>query len=88
MITKHLTELELEVLKNFFDSAAGNGHDFGYTDEHGIDPKKARGVISSLVKKEIIDVWDPIKTETGTWHQFTWHGKNACDIKIFEDVLK
>jgi hypothetical protein len=88
MTIEQLTDLELEVLKNFYDSAWGNGHDFGFTEDHGIKPSQARGVISSLIKKKIIDVHEAIKTETGTWHQFTWHGKNPCDIKSLEDVLK
>ena len=86
--TNHLTPLELEVLNNLYDSACGNGHDFGFTEDHGINPLQARGVVSSLVKKNIIDVHEAIRTESGVWHQFTWHGKNAGDIKTLEDVLK
>ena len=87
MATKQLTELELQVLKNLYMSAEGNGHDFGFTEDHGIDPKQARGVISSLVKKDIIEVHEAITNCTGTWHQFTWRGKDSCKINSLDDIL-
>jgi hypothetical protein len=81
-----LTPLETEVLENLFDSANGNGHDFGYTEDHGIDPKQARGVISSLVQKRIIMVHEPVTTDSGTWHQFTWVGKEAHEVNSIADI--
>jgi hypothetical protein len=82
-----LTALETEVLENLFDSADGNGHDFGYTEDHGIDPKQARGVISSLVQKNIIMVHEAITTDSGTWHQFTWVGKEPHEVNSIADIL-
>ena len=67
MTKVQLTELEEKVLNNLYMSADGNGHDFGYTDEHGIDPKQARGVISSLIKKEIIEVQEEMRSEREEW---------------------
>lgn len=87
MTTTHLTPLEEQVLKNFYVSAEGNGHDFGYLEDHGIDPKQARGVISSLIKKNIITVWEPVRTESGLWTQFTWKNKDSEQINSLEDVL-
>lgn len=87
MTKVQLTELEEKVLKNLYMSADGNGHDFGFTDDHGIDPKQARGVISSLIKKNIIEVHEAITNETGTWHQFTWRGKNSWEINSLQDIL-
>ena len=75
------TDNELELLKSFYYSALGNGHDFGYTDEHDLDPRKARGVISSLIKKNVICVHEPVRTEIGYCQQFTWEGKAAEVIK-------
>ena len=86
MNTIHLTSLELTVLENLYESAVGNGHDFGFVEDHGIDPKKARGVISSLVKKNIIEVWESVTNCTGTWTQFTWK-TDPEQINCLQDVL-
>jgi hypothetical protein len=87
MNTLHLTSLELQVLENLYESALGNGHDFGFVEDHGIDPKQARGVISSLVKKNIITVWEPVRNESGLWTQFTWKNKDSEQIDSLADVL-
>ena len=72
-----LTELETKALRVLFDSADGNGHDFGFieslTKTNIMGKDQFSGVLSSLVKKGIIDEW-------GTWNvngvtprtQFTW----------------
>ena len=83
----HLTQLEEQVLKNLYMSADGNGHDFGFVEDHGINPKQARGVISSLVKKNIITVWEPVRNESGLWTQFTWKNKDSEQINSIDDVL-
>jgi len=84
----HFTNMELEVVMNFFRDAEGNGHDFGFTDAHGIgDNKVARGVIASLVKKKIIDVHESFTNESGTWRQFTWHGKEPHEVNTLSDIL-
>lgn len=87
MTTTELTPLEQQVLENLYMSAEGNGHDFGFVEDHGIDPKQARGVISSLIKKNIITVWEPVRNETGLWTQFTWKNKDSEQINCLEDVL-
>ena len=46
------------MLSDLFKSSEGNGHDFGFLDETGVDPKQARGVISSLSKKGWFDYID------------------------------
>lgn len=84
-----LTANELKTLKVLFNSAKGNGHDFGFTDDaKGIfaAPRTLSGVISSLVKKGIITVHESITTNEGTkdqatYTQFTW------DIDV-EEVSK
>lgn len=84
---KSLTPLEREVLQNLYESADGNGQDFGFTEDHGINPKQARGVLSSLIKKGIIEVHEAITNCTGTWHQFTWRGKQSHEVNSVEDLL-
>lgn len=68
-----LTTLEREVLDNLFDSASGNGHDFGFVEEAGIDARQARAIVVSLQKKGIIAIHEPMTTDSGTWTQFTWN---------------
>jgi hypothetical protein len=74
-----LTELETQILTLLFKDAEGNGHDFGIienlVDYEGIDMKVARGVLSSLVKKDIITVHE-YRFEMGMEQgctQFTWN---------------
>lgn len=79
--TTHLTELETKALEILFDSAKRNGHDFGFienlTQSEIMGKEQFSGVLSSLVKKEILQEW-------GTWKingitprtQFTW-GKSC-----------
>src|SRR3990167_6622240 len=62
-VATDLTRLEKIVLKNLWISAEGNGHDFGFTEDHGLaDKKQAPGGVSSLVKKGYIRVHE---TENG-----------------------
>lgn len=56
-ILKDLTELEVLALRSAYKSSEGNGHDFGYTDDikiAGQSKQAVGGVISSLLKKEVI----------------------------------
>jgi len=58
---KKLNENELMVLKSLIPSSMGNGHDFGFTDEHancGLTKHQMAGYISSLSKKGYIDLED------------------------------
>lgn len=86
-MAKSFTSLELELIHNLYESSDGNGHDFGFTDEHGLDPKVARGVLSSLVQKEVITIWEEIKNCAGTFHQFTWRGIESHEINSVQDIL-
>lgn len=76
-----LTINEVATLKAAFASAARNGHDFGFTEDIVKQLKgsaKAAGArITSLIKKGIIEVHDPVTTNEGhateaTYTQFTW----------------
>lgn len=74
-----LTTLERFILALMFQDASGNGHDFGIIenlqDVYHVDMKIARGVISSLVKKDILTVED-YRFEMGMERgctQFTWN---------------
>jgi hypothetical protein len=81
-----LTKLETNVLMALFASSRANGHDFGLIEEArltlGLEtPHALSGVVSSLVKKNIITVHDKING----WTQFTfndfptveaWHNKD------------
>jgi hypothetical protein len=54
---QNLTALEIKALVSAYESSAGNGHDFGYTDDIVIPGKSKQvvgGVIASLLKKGII----------------------------------
>jgi hypothetical protein len=72
-----LTELETKAMHVLFDSADGNGHDFGFIDDL-IDAKimgrnQVSGVVSSLVKKGIIEDWGEEKVNwDSSYTQFTW----------------
>jgi hypothetical protein len=68
-----LTVLETKVLRALYESAAGNGHDFGFTDEHGLESKRqASGVISGLAKKGILSSQKNAGEVSGSGSQFTW----------------
>lgn len=72
-----LTDLEVQVLEQLFMSAEGNGHDFGFIEDIELDSKTARGVVSSLIKKDIIMVHDKYNNYT----QFTWnHAGDRCGV--------
>ena len=57
-----LNENETNVLLSLVDSSAGNGHDFGWTDEYeqdkcpGLTKKQIAGYIGALVVKDFIRV--------------------------------
>lgn len=58
-----LNEIEEMVLREFFKSSEGNGHDFGFadeinTDKIGITRKQLSGYISQLSQKGYIHVFD------------------------------
>ena len=82
-----LTELEMLVLANLFESSDGNGHDFGFVEEAGIDPRQARGVVSSLSKKGIIEIWDPVWNGQKHYTQFTWKKAAPHQINSLADVI-
>jgi hypothetical protein len=86
--TTTLTALESQVLEELFCSASGNGHDFGFIEDAGIPSKQARGVVASLAKKGIIQIWDPVTNESGTFTQFTWkHLPDGQYPDKVEDIL-
>ena len=87
-----LTTLEREVLNNLFESSSGNGHDFGFIEEHGIDARQARAIVVSLQKKGIIDIDDPMTRDGVTLTQFTWakggiYPQGETSPKIVEDII-
>ena len=52
-----LNENELKVLKSLVNSSAGNGHDFGWTDEYedcGFTKHQMAGYIGQLTQKDYI----------------------------------
>lgn len=76
-----ITQSEMKVLIAFFKSAEGNGHDFGFVEDGRKAVAKANqlgGIVASLVKKGLIEVWEPVTTNEGTkdqqtFTQFTWN---------------
>jgi len=69
-----LTELETNALRVLFADAEGNGHDFGMTnalaESRIMRDEQIGGVVSSLVKKDIVSVWGSMGDSA--FVQFTW----------------
>lgn len=74
MITGTFTALELKVLKAFYNSASGNGHDFGFIEDgRGIVGKAQLGALAvSLQAKGLITIHEAVRTDSGRFTQFTW----------------
>lgn len=71
------TALEVEVLKALVSSSDGNGHDFGFIEDarDAVPTKRALGgVVSSLVQKKIIQVYDTENHGSGPFTQFKFIG--------------
>lgn len=100
-----LTALERRVLRVAFKSAYGNGHDFGFVEDvvAGMKPLKPQAVgavLTSLSKKNVLQVHDPVTTNAGTrdqhtYTQFTWlinvdqveqHMKEPTDLRKASSV--
>lgn len=73
-----LTGSELAILRIAFVSSDGNGHDFGFTEDivkamRGAMSAQAVGaLVTSLQRKGIFEVYEPVTTDSGTWHQFVF----------------
>jgi hypothetical protein len=85
-----LTDLETQVLEMLLQESSGNGYDFAFVEDlEGVfDMKAARGALSSLVKKNIITIWD--KAGSGTdYTQVTFNnlGYNLKRDPVLEDLL-
>lgn len=69
-----LTEMERKVLEALYESSEDNGHDFGCIEDArgvvGVDQLGA--IVSNLVKKGLIEIYDSVTTDSGTWTQFAW----------------
>ena len=57
-----LTDMERKIIwasrkSDYIDAAKGATWVFDVIDKSGIDPKQARGVISSLIKKGLVNVF-------------------------------
>lgn len=94
--TTTLTTLETFILQLLFNDAEGNGHDFGIIEnlqrDYSVNMKEARGVLSSLVKKDIITIHE-YRFEMGMEEgctQFTWNhagDRNGLIPESIQDVL-
>lgn len=80
-VTMRITALETKVLKVLYTSAASNGHDFGFIEDGRkavTNPRELAGIVTNLIKKKIIEVWEPITVNMlsgrggDTYTQFTW----------------
>lgn len=95
-----LTPNELHALQHCYDSAHSNGHDFGMVEDvvkgmqrqYKLKPQATGALISSLVKKEIIEVHEPVTTSDGqreyVYTQFTWIDGNGDTAKALIDSNK
>lgn len=80
-----LTAKELNLLKTLHISSDGNGHDFGFIEAGKTlfpSPATLGGVVSSLSKKGLIVVHEPVTTDSGTWTQFTFPDLNLVAVLI------
>jgi len=94
--TVQLTELETKAMRVLFESADGNGHDFGFIEDL-IDARimgraQVGGVVASLVQKGVIFHWG---TETntecwggGSYTQFTWERSRFGDEPYFDSLAE
>lgn len=89
MKTAGLTDLEVKVLEasrvtNFGDCLEDGQWSFAVCDKSGLGEKVYRGVVSSLIKKGLIYIWDDGDTPRGKFEdmvfEFTDKGR-----KLFED---
>jgi hypothetical protein len=75
------TNLEKSVLRALIPSSAGNGHDFGFIEDarRCVEKKnQLAGVVSSLVQKGVIKVYEPVRTDSGLWTQFVFTAVEAA----------
>jgi len=77
-----LTQLERTALEVLFESASGNGHDFGFIDDlvdaRVMGRNQVSGVVASLVKKGLIMHWGEENCNWGnSYTQFTWEIETA-----------
>lgn len=73
--TIKLTKGEKQVLAALYESASGNGHDFGFTEDARAvvkSPRELAGFVSQLVQKGLIDVWPTERIGDNLVTQFTW----------------
>lgn len=67
-----------KALRHAYKSAEGNGHDFGFVEDivkHMKRTHKAQAVgafVTLFQKHGIMQVHEPVTTDSGTYTQFTW----------------
>lgn len=82
----NLTPLETKVLRALYESSKGNGHDFGFIEDarEAVSSKnQLGGVVASLVKKGLFDVYDAVRTDSGLWTQFVFKD-HAAALNLLE----
>lgn len=87
-----LNENEIKVLKSLVNSSAGNGHDFGFTDEWvecGLSPKQMSGYIGDLSKKGYLNL-NADSNDAGSYVQFDFtplaeNLLNDLGLKVYVD---
>jgi len=86
----NLTTLERAVLADLLASWDGNGGDFGFIEDiTSVPMKRARGVVSSLVKKDLIVVHEATTTDSGTWTQFDFYAtENDLDGRHLGEAIR
>ncbi len=88
-----LTQMEKLVLEACINEASGNGHDFGLSElvvkemqkEQSFSAKQTGAILSSLVKKGIIQMHEPVFTDQ-LWTQFTWSFKFETRKEMIEKL--
>jgi len=91
-----LTELETKAMRVLFESAQGNGHDFGFIedliDARIMGREQVGGVVSSLVQKGVIFHWGTENNTNGfgagSYTQFTWEQSRFGDEPYFDSLAE
>jgi len=88
-----LTTMEHKVLEAMFESAAGNGHDFGIMEEvisaNVVEKNQLGAIVANLIKKGLITIWDPVCVDGEEMvSQFAWSATDPLQSSDMEEKIE
>jgi len=88
-----LTTMEHKVLEAMFESAAGNGHDFGVMEEviaaNAVGKVQLGAVVTNLIKKGLVIVYPPVCVDGEEMvTQFAWSAVDPLQSSDMEEKIK